>query len=338
MGQRRRRDEPGSYHHVVNRGIARRPLFESRAEGRYFLAQLARQVRSGQIEVVAYSLMTTHFHLLVHSPVGGMSEPMRKATNAYSRWFNRRHRRDGPLFRGRFLSRRIDTLSYRVAVLRYIDQNPVHARIAAHPARYSLGSARRYSSEAPGPWLAQSWLRPFIEGVIEGDQPWPAKYREFAGRRVHASVREMVEARLRHKGLEEDALDELVKAAPPRMLDWMERKTRLADRGKLRLPVAGVSSVRRAIEGERERLDALATKRSPEAPHPGSILVAGLLRQLAGQSLEGIASALAVTEMTARRYVRSHERLMRDGSAYGECAERAAGAAVADATRDLRPA
>ncbi|MEL6311858.1 MAG: transposase [Bacteroidota bacterium] len=85
MGQRRRHDEPGAYHHVVNRGMARRPLFDGRSEGRHSLAQLAKRVRVGQLEVVAYSLMTTHFHLLVRSPTGELSEAMRKITNAHSR-------------------------------------------------------------------------------------------------------------------------------------------------------------------------------------------------------------------------------------------------------------
>lgn len=96
--------------------------------------------------------MTTHFHLLlVRSPTGELSEAMRKVTNACSRWFNLRHRRDSPLFRGKHTSRCIETLSYRIAVLRYIDLNPAQARIASHSAIYALGSARRLcSAGVPG--------------------------------------------------------------------------------------------------------------------------------------------------------------------------------------------
>lgn len=45
-----RDDQPGSWHHVFNRAIARRTLFERRADFRYFLAQLAWAVRRGEIE------------------------------------------------------------------------------------------------------------------------------------------------------------------------------------------------------------------------------------------------------------------------------------------------
>jgi hypothetical protein len=65
----------------MNRGIARRTVFENDADVRYFLAQLARAVRAGGIEVHAYCLMTTHFHLLVRSPAGGLSTAMRAVQN-----------------------------------------------------------------------------------------------------------------------------------------------------------------------------------------------------------------------------------------------------------------
>lgn len=61
----------------MNCGIARRTLFESGADVRYFLAQLARAVRAGWIEVQAFCLMTTHFHLLVRCPAGARSTAMR---------------------------------------------------------------------------------------------------------------------------------------------------------------------------------------------------------------------------------------------------------------------
>ncbi len=70
MAQRARNDEPGSWHHVLNRGLAKRPLFEDRVDVRYFLSRLAREVRRGRLELHAWCVLTTHFHLLVRSPVG----------------------------------------------------------------------------------------------------------------------------------------------------------------------------------------------------------------------------------------------------------------------------
>jgi len=46
------------------------------------------------MEIHAFCLMTSHYHLLVRSPIGELSEAMRLAQSAYSRYFNRRHKRD----------------------------------------------------------------------------------------------------------------------------------------------------------------------------------------------------------------------------------------------------
>ncbi len=63
MPWRWRSDGRGAWHHVMNRGLARRPVFEDRECVRYFLSCLARVVRRGLLEVHAYCVMTTHFHL-----------------------------------------------------------------------------------------------------------------------------------------------------------------------------------------------------------------------------------------------------------------------------------
>lgn len=54
-----------------------------------------------------------HFHLLVRSPAGELSEALRLSHNEYSRFFNCRHQRDGTLVRGRFFSKPVTSLAYR---------------------------------------------------------------------------------------------------------------------------------------------------------------------------------------------------------------------------------
>src|SRR5437867_1139696 len=103
----------------MNRGIARRPVFETRADIRFFLACLARAVRRGELEVHVFCVLTTHFHLLVRSPIGRLAVAMKRIENAYVRYYNRTRRRDGPLFRGRFRSRPVESLRYRNLLVRY---------------------------------------------------------------------------------------------------------------------------------------------------------------------------------------------------------------------------
>jgi len=65
----------------MNRGIARRTVFENQRDVRFFLSRLARAVRAGWIEVHAYCVRTTHFHLLVQSQDPGLSRTMQRVLN-----------------------------------------------------------------------------------------------------------------------------------------------------------------------------------------------------------------------------------------------------------------
>lgn len=157
MSRSPRTDRPGQIHHVMNRGIARRVVFETRADVRAFLCLLAIAVRRGQIEVIAFCVMTTHFHLVLRSLDGRISRTLRWVLNVYVRWFNRRRRRDGPLFRGRFRSVPVESGRQLWQVIRYVDRNPVDAHLAPSPFEYPHASARLHAALAKRPpWLERS--------------------------------------------------------------------------------------------------------------------------------------------------------------------------------------
>jgi hypothetical protein len=78
---------------VFNRGIAKRALFEAAADVALFLVGLAHVAERGLLEVHAFCVLTTHFHLLVRSPAGELSAAMQIVQNGYSRspgWSSRR--------------------------------------------------------------------------------------------------------------------------------------------------------------------------------------------------------------------------------------------------------
>ena len=74
--------------------------------------------------------MTNHFHFLLTTPDGNLSEFMRHFNIAYTYTFNRRHKRSGHLYQGRYKSFLIDADTYLKEVSRYIHLNPV--RIKKH--------------------------------------------------------------------------------------------------------------------------------------------------------------------------------------------------------------
>ena len=153
MPRRRRLDAPGVWHHVMNRAVARRPIFERLEDVRYFLSRVAHAVRRGQLEVHAFCILLNHYHLLVRSLDGQLSDAMRRIQNEFVRYFNRSRRRDGPLFRGRFRSKPVRSGEYRWKLLRYIDANPVKAGLVGNPTLYPHGSASRFATGHPPPWL-----------------------------------------------------------------------------------------------------------------------------------------------------------------------------------------
>ena len=135
-----------------------------------FLSLLAREVRRETLEIHAWCVLTTHYHLLVRSPTGDVSGAMERIQRGYSRRFNREERRDGPLVRGRFKSRRVGSLAYRSCLVRYIDANPVQAGLVDVAWRYPFGSAAQYVHRKGPKWLERTWVEaevcciPGVEG------------------------------------------------------------------------------------------------------------------------------------------------------------------------------
>src|SRR5947207_9563627 len=160
-----RNDVPNAYHHVMGRGIAHRALFDSQRDIRFFLALLAHAVHRGWIEVHAYAILTTHFHLLVRSVRGALDRAMQWVLDLYARRFNRVYSRAGRVFLDRYRAKRIDDTYYWTAVLRYIDRNAVAAGLAPRPFDYPYCSAWHYGRDYGPPWLTRTEVERHVARV-----------------------------------------------------------------------------------------------------------------------------------------------------------------------------
>jgi REP element-mobilizing transposase RayT len=152
---------PEAVYHVMNRGATRQPTFADDGDYQAFLDTLAEAHRLWGIEVFAYSLMGNHYHLCLRTPNGNLSRVMRHVDGIYTQRFNRHHRRDGTLFRGRYKAILIDAEEYLAAVVRYIHLNAVEAGIVKMPEDYRWAS-HRYYHQARG---VPNWLN--TEEVVE---------------------------------------------------------------------------------------------------------------------------------------------------------------------------
>ncbi len=311
-----RHDEPNRLHHIVNRASRRQVLFADRRDYRRFLAILACAVRRGELEIAAFCLMGTHFHLLARSPTGDISYAMMRVQNAYARYRNRRGRQDGSLFRGRFRSKPVTSIRYFLTLVRYIDHNPVQAGLCRHPFEYPYGSARHYASRRTPRWLSRSIVYEQATGA-----PDPITASDYAlrfGQQITDDEIELIERRFAQPNAAEDDLDALF-AAPPRYLaQWMEHKTRAAGGRSPWIPVASRQAVIRAVEGLRERIGEWRLSSRRKRWDGWEIAGAGLLKTLACLSVDEIGDALDCHRATAASWVRRHTVLLLSDSAYCE--------------------
>jgi len=311
MARLPRYDRPGAWFHAMNRGIARRVVFPDVAHMRVFLACLAWAVRRGDLEIHAFCLMATHFHLLVRSPTGNLSEALGRAINAYVRWANRRARRDGALFRGRFRSRPVLSLRYRDVLVRYIEDNPIAARLVPPGQRYPYASSAHQARPRRPRWLATWWIDEVLARIRRTEPR--ATYDSLWAAGASSAERALVHERSRRPASTVDDLDDLVGAAAPAVRAWMERKARLADGRRARPSLVDPKTVLAVLEDARGRLGPWAhhPKRGPSGDL-WAIAACGLLHALAGQTLRGCAAWLRVAPARVTLHLARHRAYLRD--------------------------
>jgi putative transposase len=154
MARRSRLDVPGVAQHIIQRGVDRGVCFCDDLDRAFYLATLSEVARERDCAVHAYVLMTNHVHLLVTSGrSGGLSRFMQSIGRRYVRWFNDRHGRTGTLWEGRFRSCLVDTERYVLSCYRYIEMNPVRARMIRDPLEYRWSSAEGNGGSFEDPLL-----------------------------------------------------------------------------------------------------------------------------------------------------------------------------------------
>jgi putative transposase len=129
--------------HVVQRGNDRNPCFFTEHDRHYYLDQLAECSQAFGCAVHAYVLMDNHVHLLVTpSASDGVSLLMKHVGQRYVQHLNRIRKRTGALWEGRFYSSVVDSGAYLFACHRYIEMNPVRARMVSKPGDFRWSSYR----------------------------------------------------------------------------------------------------------------------------------------------------------------------------------------------------
>lgn len=156
----------GQIYHIYNRGVEKKNIFQNSRDFQRFLKSLQYYQLQGPkpsfskffqptlfkvdlsekiVEILAYCLMPNHFHLLVRQNAkGGITEFMSKLLNSYTKYFNTKHKRVGPLLQGQFKAVLIESDEQFIHVSRYIHLNPITSFLVKNLEAYKWSSYPEY--------------------------------------------------------------------------------------------------------------------------------------------------------------------------------------------------
>ena len=188
MARPLRLEFPGAVYHVTSRGNARQAIFLDKDDRESFLGILSSVVARFNWLCHAYCLMETHYHLLVETLEGNLSRGMRQLNGVYTQVSNRRHKRVGHLFQGRYKGILVEKEAHLLELCRYVVLNPVRAGLVRRPAEWKWSSYRATGGEAKrSPFLEIDWVlsqfgrrpeeaqrayRRYVLEGIQGKSPW----------------------------------------------------------------------------------------------------------------------------------------------------------------------
>jgi len=144
----------GALYHVTARGDRREAIFEDDQDRHELLDVFGQALERFDGGCLAYCLMPNHYHFVLETRRANLSRLMRQVNGLYTQRCNRRHRTVGHLFQGRFKAILVDRDAYLMEVCRYVDLNPVRARLVKRAQDWAWSSFRAHVGLAPRPaWL-----------------------------------------------------------------------------------------------------------------------------------------------------------------------------------------
>jgi len=139
MPRKPRIEIPG-YYHIINRGVEQRKVFQEPADYEYFEELMCFYTKSFGITLHNYCLMSNHYHLLLEITNENLSKFMRQLNMNYFIYFNKKYKRVGHLWQGRFKSWYVTNEAYLYTLMCYIEQNPLKANMVKRLEEYPYSS------------------------------------------------------------------------------------------------------------------------------------------------------------------------------------------------------
>jgi putative transposase len=177
MARPLRLEFPGAVYHLTSRGNARQRIFFTDKDREVFLKTLSHVISRFSWICHAYCLMGNHYHILIETPKANLSLGMRQLNGVYTQSFNRRHRRVGHLFQGRFKAILIEKDSYLLELCRYIVLNPLRVKRNGEVGAWKWSSYRPTAGLTSVPeFLTVDWV---VAQFGKSRAAAQKRYREF---------------------------------------------------------------------------------------------------------------------------------------------------------------
>jgi len=121
----------GGLYHVTSRGDRREDIYLCEADRHTWLEIFGEVCKRFNWACYAWCQMTNHYHIVVETVEGNLSQGMRQLNGVYTQRFNHIHRRVGHVFQGRYRAIMVEKETYLLELIRYVVLNPVRAGMVA---------------------------------------------------------------------------------------------------------------------------------------------------------------------------------------------------------------
>jgi putative transposase len=141
--------DDGLIYHVINRGNNRQNVFRKPADFKAFLAALGELKERKPFQLYGYCLLNNHFHLLLRPTGATISRIMQSLLVSHTQRYHRHNKSGGHVWQGRFKSPVIQHDEHLLTVLRYIEANPLRAKLVKRADDYPWSSYRLHGMGEP---------------------------------------------------------------------------------------------------------------------------------------------------------------------------------------------
>ena len=158
MARKRRVHYPGAVYHVMLHGNGGQGIFFDDEDRFYFGELLLEGVARFEHRIHGFCFMGNHVHLVVQVGVIPLSRIIQNASFRYTRWINKKQKRMGHLFQGRYKAILVDADQYLLELIRYVHLNPVRNGLVNDPEQYFWSSHAVYTGKRKMPWVHTEWV------------------------------------------------------------------------------------------------------------------------------------------------------------------------------------